>query len=280
MALIRPQGASINYWLSEPNDSIKLHITNTAGDTVRTISDKGKAGINRVWWDFSKDKVTEIKMRTKPEGGDWIPLGKDRTRNSPFTIGYSSYWVQPGTYRVNMTTGGSQFSKEIKILKDPNSEGTLDDIRKQTEFMALIHEDIDTASKMVNELEILRRQLYDLRAILEVQNDNDEVLNSLNNVDSLLTSLEGKLVQLRASGTGQDAVRWPSMLVEKLSYLAGSTAIADFAPADQYVEVYQLLKERLTTYQAEMDQIMNGAFAEFISTLRENGVEPIVRRKE
>ncbi|MEP5612759.1 MAG: hypothetical protein ABJP45_10945, partial [Cyclobacteriaceae bacterium] len=63
------------------------------------------------------------------------------------------------------------------------------------------------------------------------------------------------------------------------SYLAGSTAIADFRPADQYVEVYALLKEQLTGYQAEMDQLMNGAFAEFISTLNENGVDPVVRKE-
>ncbi|MEP1093687.1 MAG: glycosyl hydrolase [Cyclobacteriaceae bacterium] len=275
-----PPGASINYWLSEKNDSIKLNITNTAGDTVRTLTHEGKAGLNRVWWNFANDKVTEIKMRTKPEGGDWIPLGKDRTRISPFNIGYTSYWVPPGKYTVNMTVGETSFSEEINILKDPNSEGTLDDIKAQTEFMARIHGDIDTASKMVNELEILRRQLYDLRAVLKIQNDNDDVMNSLNTVDSLLTNLEGNLVQLKASGTGQDAVRWPSMLVEKLNYLAGSTAIADFPPADQYLEVHKLLKERLTNYQAEMDQIMNGAFSDFLSSLKENGIEPIVRKKE
>lgn len=273
-----PNGASINYWLSEKDDSVKLHITNVSGDTVRTIEHKGKEGINRVQWDFASDKVTEIKMRTTPEGGEWLPLGKDRTRNSPFTLGYTSYWMPPAKYTVNLVAGGAQFSEEINILKDPNSDGSLENINAQTAFMEQMHEDIDNASKMVNELEILRRQLYDLKAILKVQNDNDSIMNSLNRLDSLLTGLEGKLVQLKATGTGQDAVRWPSMLVEKLNYLAGSTAIGDFAPADQYKEVYVILKERLTRYQGEMEVIMNGVFAEFIALLEENGVDPIVRK--
>jgi hypothetical protein len=273
-------GASINYWLNEKNDSVKLHITNIAGDTVRTIKHKGKPGLNRVWWNFAGDKVTEIKMRTTPEGGDWMSLGKDRTRNSPFTLGYSSYWMPPGKYNVKMTVEGSNFSEEITILKDPNTEGSLDDITAQTEFMSQIHEDIDTASKMVNELELLRRQLYDLKAILKVQNNNESIMESLNEVDSLLTGLEGKMVQLKATGTGQDAVRWPSMLVEKLNYLAGTTAIGDFPPADQYREVYAVLKERLSSYQSEMETIMNGTFATFLDSLKANGIDPIVRKQE
>jgi photosystem II stability/assembly factor-like uncharacterized protein len=275
-----PSGASLNYWLKEKDDSVKLHITNISGDTVRTIEHKGKEGINRVYWNFACDKVTEIKMRTTPEGGEWIPLGKDRTRNSPFTLGYTSYWIAPGKYTVHLLTGDSKYSEEINILKDPNSDGSMDDIMAQTAFMKQIHEDIDNASKMVNELEILRRQLYDLRAVLKVQDDNEEVMKSISSLDSLLTGLEGKFVQLKATGTGQDAVRWPSMLVEKLNYLAGSTAIGDFSPADQYKEVYAILKERLTTYQTEMDSIMEGSFADFIGLLKENGGDPIVRKKE
>jgi photosystem II stability/assembly factor-like uncharacterized protein len=275
-----PFGAPIYYWLSEDNDEVKLHITDNAGDTVRTIEHKGKAGINKVMWDFNGTKTTEIKMRTTPEGGDWIPLDKDRTRKSPFTLGYSAYWMPPGTYNINLVAGDDQFTNEIKILKDPNSDGTIADIEEQTDFMAQLHDDIDNASKMVNELEILRRQLYDLKAILKEQNDDEEVMKALDNMDSLFTGLEGKLVQLKATGTGQDGVRWPSMLVEKMNYLAASTAISDFPPADQYVEVYDILKQRLTDYQSEMKSLMDDEFETFIALLEDNEIKPIVRKND
>ncbi len=270
-----PTGASINYWIAEKNDSIQLHITNAAGDTIRTLKHKGKAGVNRVWWNFARDNVTEVKLRTKPEGGDWVPLGKDRTR--PFPLGYTGHWVAPGTYTVNMTVGDQSFSESINILKDPNSDGTMADINAQTAFMEKLHDDIDNTAKMINEIEILRRQLYDLKAVLMVQNNNKDIMEAIGDLDKQLIELEGKMIQLKATGTGQDGVRWPSMLIEKMAYLASTTAIADFAPADQYVEVYDLLKSRLTTYQSEMETLMSGPFADLIKMLNDNGIDPIVK---
>ncbi len=271
-----PFGASINYWLKEKNDSIKIHITTTSGDTVKTINHKGQPGINRVWWNFFGKEVTKIKMRTKPEGAEWVPLGKDRTRNPPFTLGYNSYIMPPGEYSIHLEAGEDSFTETLTVVKDPSSEGSLEDIKTQTEFMKTLHDDIDETAKMVNELEILRRQLYDLRAILKVQLDKKEILESLNALDSALTGLEGKLVQLRTTGTGQDGVRWPSQLVEKMNYLALTTAIADFPPADQYKEVYVLLKERLAGYKDEMNNLLEKDLKEFLDLLRTNGVEPII----
>jgi photosystem II stability/assembly factor-like uncharacterized protein len=275
-----PFGAPITYWLAEENDSIKFHITNNVGDTIKTLKHKGKVGLNRTWWDFTCTDVTEIRMRTKPEGGAWMALGDDRTRDSPFTLGYKSYQVAPGNYNINLTVNEQLFSESLKVMKDPNSEASMTDLNVQLAFMSKIHKDIDDAAKVVNELELLRRQLYDLRAILTIQDYNKEILQQLGKVDSLLTGLEGKFVQLKATGTGQDLVRWPTMLVEKMNYLAGSTAIADFAPADQYFEVYDVLKSRLTTYQDEMKAIMDGEFAQFMTTLMDSGVNPVIRKKE
>ncbi len=64
--------------------------------------------------------------------------------------------------------------------------------------------------------------------------------------------------------------------MEKLAYLGSAVASADFAPADQHKEVYQLLKSRLTAYQKEMDQIMAGPFAEFLQLLEEKDIGAIV----
>ncbi len=275
-----PFGAPLNYWLSDKNDSVKLHITNESGDTVRTLEHKGKAGINRIWWDFNGDEINEIKMRTKPEGADWLPLGKDRTRNSPSLLGFNSHWVIPGKYDVTLVAGDQTMTESLTILKDPNSEGTMDDIIAQTELLDKLHEDMNAVVDLVNELEIIRRQLYDLRAIVKVQNENEEVLEALESLDSALITLEGKVVQLKITGTGQDQIRWPAMLFGKMQYLGATIAVADFRPADQYVEVYNVLKERLISYQDEMDNLKEGQISEFLDLLSENDIEPLVLKKQ
>ena len=47
-----PLSVSINYWLKDNDKEAKLIITNLDNDTVRTINDLGKEGINRIWWDY------------------------------------------------------------------------------------------------------------------------------------------------------------------------------------------------------------------------------------
>ena len=55
-----PSGASINYWLKDNDKEVKLIITNLDNDTVRTINDLGKEGINRIWWDYRGENTREV----------------------------------------------------------------------------------------------------------------------------------------------------------------------------------------------------------------------------
>ena len=86
-----PKGASINYWLNEDKD-VELFITNSSNDTVRTIADKGKKGINRVWWDFMGEKSDPMIMRTKPQYAEWFSIGDERIRNIPSNISIRTTW--------------------------------------------------------------------------------------------------------------------------------------------------------------------------------------------
>ncbi|MEQ9425630.1 MAG: glycosyl hydrolase [Cyclobacteriaceae bacterium] len=267
-----PFGTALNYWLNEKTDSVKIHITNAAGDTLRKIDHKGQPGINRVWWDLKTDPVEKIVMRTPPRHADWLPLSKERTRNNPALLPFGNYLVPPGDYIVNLSAGDQSFSEQIKILKDPHSEGSLEDIRKQTDLVKKIKEDVNDLSKMINEIELVRRQVYDLKAVVSAMEDKKELLESFDSMDSVLTDFENELTQLRVTGHGQDAIRWPSKLLEKYSYLGLTVGVADFAPADQYVEVYEKLKGQLSEATTEWNEMKSGSLADFQNKLRESGI--------
>lgn len=269
-----PYGASINYWLSK-EDSVKMFITEASGDTVRTLKLKGKAGINRVWWNLQNDAVDKIKMRTPPIGAPWFPMGKDGTRSANLNVGFNSYLVPPGDYTVNMTSGGESFSETIKIIKDPHSEGTEADIKTQIDLLKKVYDDVNRLTSMINRLESVRKQLGGLKATLAATQHKD-VVKEIRTLDSLFTSIEGKLIQMKITGTGQDGVRWPAKLVEKLGYLGATIATADFAPADQYQEVYNELNQAISQAKSEMDTAMEGPFADFMKMLNEKGIGAIV----
>jgi hypothetical protein len=272
-----PYGASINYWLNSDKDSVKLYITSASGDTLKTFKQKGKAGINRVWWDLQGKATKDIWMRTHPTAADWVALDKNRKRPAFISNPFRSYLATPGKYNVSMTVGDQKFSSSLTVLKDPNSEGSLADIQAQTEWLAKIQADYDQGGKMVNEVESIRRQLYDLRDVLGSKGSSmKKLVESVSKLDSTLTLVEGKLVQLKYTGTGQDDVRYPDMLLGKFGYLAGAIATADFPPADQHKAVYAELKKRLTDIQAEFDRVLKTDVAALLQLLNENKIQPIV----
>jgi len=102
------------------------------------------------------------------------------------------------------------------------------------------------------------------------------LLDAIEKLDNALVNVEGKLVQLKFTGTGQDDCRWPEMLAGKLSYLGSAVATADFPPTNQQNEVYALLKSRLNDSQTELDNLKKGELAAFTKLMQENNIGPIV----
>ena len=269
-----PYGASINYWLAAKNDSVRLVIKDKDGNVVRTLKEKGKPGINRVWWDLRGEPTQKIIFRTKPRYADWYLLDKNRTRKSrtaPFSI-----LQPPGTYTVELTAGGKTFSSKLKVLKDPHSEGTLDDITRQTDLLKQLYDEMNQIAGEINRIERIRRQLLDLKAIISTQKDKKEVVPAIDSIHQDLVNLENRMIQLEVTGTGQDDIRYPSMLAERIAYLASDVAVSDFPPTDQDVEVNTILKKQLANYTRELDQYLKGPFASFLKLLSDHNIGPVV----
>jgi photosystem II stability/assembly factor-like uncharacterized protein len=89
-----PVGSAIHYLLAAaPAGDVAIQITNAVtGDVVRDLEGTAVAGLNRVHWD----------LRANPEEED--------DEEGPV--------VEAGTYRVNLTVGGTQQSALIEVLED------------------------------------------------------------------------------------------------------------------------------------------------------------------
>ena len=273
-----PFGASMHYWLSDEKaeaskDKTILKITNAAGDTVRTLKHQGKAGLNRVWWDLKDDPTTEIVMRTKPQYAPWVKLSENRTRKS--LVPPMSHLVPPGTYQVHlMKDGAVHQTHALKVLKDPNSEGAAEDIRLQLQLLDKIKLDVEEISIEVNKAEKIRRQLKDMKSILT--EETKEISKQLSVVDSTVTELENKMIQLQHTGNGQDGIRKPGMLLEKLSYLSTAVGTADFKPADQHTAVFDKLHAEWNVLKKEWEQCLEGPVKKLVSTLRDKEVGALI----
>ena len=276
-----PFGASINYWLKESSEDeaagdedaeekeLKIVIKNDADETVRTLDVEKGTGIQRVWWDLKGELSTEIVLRTKPIYADWIELSDERTRNHP--VGRISILQPPGTYTVILQDGEDEYRQTLEVRKDPHSGGTEEDIRLQTDLLIDIRKDMTAAVEAINRIEWVRRQLEDLQSVAKgVGVEAEAIISNAGELVGTFVTLQGKLLELRATGTGQDFARWPVMLAGKLSYLAGAVSTADFRPTDQHHEVHEELKAELAEYQRELDGLLQNELPAFNEILDEN----------
>ena len=270
-----PYGASMNYWLgADGAGEVTVRVADGEGEVVRTLGGSTDPGINRVQWDLQYENRSQVRMRTTPMYADWVDLGPDRVR---IRGGGIDVMVPPGTYTVTLEVDGAERgTRSLAVLKDPNSEGTEADILAQTEMMQALSGDYDEAADAINRIEWIRRQLYDLQAVMEERDDADEVLQGVGDLDAKLIAVEEELIQLRTTGTGQDGVRYPAKVIGKLGHLANGARSADFRPTDQQREVQEVLREILRDARAELEAIIATDLAAFNRLLEGLGAGRVI----
>jgi len=139
-----------------------------------------------------------------------------------------------------------------------------------------LRDDYEVVVGMVNRLEWIRRQLYDLNRVLEDQGDAPGIIEASAELNDKLHAVEGNLIRLMTTGTGQDGVRWAPKLAEDIRYLAGAVATADFPPTDQARQVQVILNQKVTRYRAEVDELLRTDVAGFNRMLRDRNMPRVI----
>ncbi len=264
-----PEGAAINFWLkaapaadangSVKDDAVKLTISDASGKVVRTLK-AGKtaaAGVNRVWWDLRSDPSKDFKLRTPPQYAPDFALGPDGTRKFP-TAAPLSVLMPPGTYTVKLFVDGKEVPapQPLVVRKDPNSAGSEADIQAQTKLALDIRDDFNAATDLVNQVETVRADLAKQQALAADDEAGRAQKARAAELDRKIAALEAKLFNLTSTGRGQDQLRFPSQLIEKLSHLADVVSLNDFAPTDQEVEVHKMLAQQLSGIREQVRPLL------------------------
>jgi len=267
-------GASINYWLARaPQGNVRIRISTAAGKVVRTLNGTRNAGINRVWWNLEDENSTPIVIRNTPLYADWVDLGPERTRT---VAGGLSILQPPGNYVVTLEVDGRSHTQPLRVLKDPNSEGTEAEITAQVAALERIRVDHDSAAVSINRIERIRRQLGDLSVMLRDQEGVGDLLRAGDSLGRKLIGVEERLIQLRLTGTGQDGVRWPAQVSEQLRYLYQNVGTADFRPTDQQGEVHTVLKAELDAARRILEAILGTDLPAFNRMLQQRNLPTLI----
>ena len=280
-----PDGVPIQYWLAsavkgekdkatgEQKDEIEIKIEDAAGKLVRTFKGPAKAGLNRAWWDLNYDKTPEARLRTSPLGAKYIKVGVE---------GIPAPGVQRvevaapiGGYKVKLEAGGRELSQPLTILKDPGAGGSEADVRAQGDLVRDLLEEVKQCVEAINKAESARGQLAALEVRLGDKGPKD-VKDAVEALDKKLLAVEEDLLQVRVTGRGQDALRWPMKVTEQLVYLLGRAADSDFAPTASQLEVHRLLHDEAARTRKALDDLLATDLAKFNAMLAEKQLAGVV----
>ncbi len=161
------QGAVFTYYLAEePEEDISLAILDGDGNIVRTLSSvpeepyvapdhpdarpnqKSKAelsknkGMNRSSWDLTHEGPTEI-----PDA----PNDAGRLNYGPVVV--------PGDYRLRLAVGDETYEQPLKVLPDPRSDASMENLRALNTFMLAVRDRITVIAEDAIRIRTIREQL-------------------------------------------------------------------------------------------------------------------------
>ncbi|HET9984503.1 MAG TPA: hypothetical protein VFQ38_12975 [Longimicrobiales bacterium] len=280
-----PYGADLNVYLPQATskDTLRVLVLAPGGDTVRTLGQAARSGINRIWWDLRWEAPRKAKLRTAPPGRGWVPLGADGTRplvtwDLDLVGGQLGPLAAPDTYRVRVLAQGKALEERLVVLKDPHSAGSAADARAQLAASLRLRADIDTVVAMIDRLEWMRKDLHDIPARLQRRPGTDTVVAAAAALAKQALEVEGLLYDVNLTGAREDAFRAPMRLYGKLSALASDVGAssADFPPTTQQLAVLSELEATMADARTRLDTLMRGDAAAFNRLLREHELDGVI----
>jgi hypothetical protein len=243
---------------SAPSEPVRFEILDSAGKVVRTFTSPPRAGLSRATWDLRYDGPRQVALRTTPPDN---PRIWDEPRFKGQTTRPIDHWgiqqpqrtgplATPGKYSVRMTAGGQTLSQLLEILKDPGIESTDADLQASTAMQIRIRDDMNAAVDMINQIEVVRKQLEDQ---IKAQQSRKDVLQVLQDLDKKAMDVELKLLSRTDLHSDDKWYVEQYKVYMNLIWLSGVVGTgagdvaggADYRPTDASVAVLEMIEKDL-----------------------------------
>jgi len=259
-----PPGVEIFFYLKEKPDTatvVKLEILEEDGDVIRTFATNAKerrdrlevrAGSNRFVWDMRYPDA---------EGFEGLILWAASLRGP---------LAPPGTYRVRLTVGDQVQEQTFRLLKDPRSTATDEDLQAQFAFLMEVRDRVSEVHRTIKHIREIRQDLRGVIGRLPDDSTGAALRRQGRSIIQKLTRVEEALYQTK-NRAPQDPLNFPIRLNNKLAALMGVVDTGDFRPTDQAVAVKNELVAQIDGWLARYREVVERelpAFNEAVLALR------------
>jgi photosystem II stability/assembly factor-like uncharacterized protein len=266
-----PGGVIVNYYLGnhDKNDTISLSFFENDGKHIKTYSTKPD----------KNQKEETLKVKKGANSFNWNLMYPDAERVKGMILWWASLSgprALPGDYKVSLSKNGKlQNEQTFRLLKDPRSSSSMDDLQAQFDFIIEIQEKLTETHKALKNITKVKSKIKQLKSAVSDKDKYEELLAMADKISKDLTVHENNLYQTK-SKSGQDPLNFPIKLNNKLAHLNSLSATGDYRPTDQAVafknEVIALIDVELKAiyeiFYAEIDKLnkkVKSSDIEFIS---------------
>ena len=235
-----PDGAVIDYYLSEPADRVTLEIIGPDQQMVRSFSSQENhepmhpplpiaerwiekpaglektAGAHRFVWDLAWGKTAKDADEAPDDDDYSVPRGPR---------------VPPGTFQVKLTVNGETRVQSLKVTMDPRSMATAEELNQQFQVGQGIYREVLRSRQASSEVKGVQTQISNLEPNLKTQSATLRLgVTQLKSAIARILNGEGEKFGLDKAGKGIDAAL---KVVQSSDRAIPSQAIALYQESDQ-----------------------------------------------
>jgi photosystem II stability/assembly factor-like uncharacterized protein len=270
-----PQGAVFYYWLKdEPKGDITLDILDASGRVVTTLSSKAKEPTGAS--EYAEDESDGLESFLLPKKAgiqravwDLNWAGAAMIPNSRLDSGYPLVGppAVPGTYTARLTADGKTQQTTFKLLPDPRSHVTQQDLEEQLRFTLQVRDEITRLTGSVIQLKRIRRQLAERNELLADNAQASDLIKNSKDLIAKLDDLESRLHNPKAEVVYDIlAMKGGAKLYSRLAPLFDTAKTGDGAPTQGMRQVFAAQKKELDGDVAELQGLIDKDLAALNAT--------------
>ena len=254
-----PNGVIVHYYLpsfNNENDEVKLSIHSKDGELIKEFSNKS----------------SENKIQVKEGGNSFVwnmkyPGAKRLDNMVLWAADFSGAKAVPGDYIVKLSVNQTELTQNFKILKDPTSEGTIDDINAQFDFVNEINNIVDEAHNAIINIRKIKSDLSKFQSEFADNELVNDLIEMSNSITSSLDKVENELYQTK-NQSNQDPLNYGVKLTNNLGNLNSAFRASDFRPTDQDIKVKDELIKKVKIQLDEYNSIISNDIPNFNSSFK------------
>jgi photosystem II stability/assembly factor-like uncharacterized protein len=276
-----PGGAVITYYLpseikvtpeqrKKNQTPVKITISDSSGQAIRTLYGPSKAGINRVAWNLRYDGPKKLNFLPPPPDQDEEFFFDPST--GPTAL--------PGSYKVAVTVNSKTETQSVQVEADPRFPLDENALRAQLKLGLELRDEISALDETLNRLSSLHKQIASLQDIITADENPDgqvnvaykPVLDQARALDKKLTAMQSSLYNTDVQPGSQDNIHYLQRFHDRMQGLLRNVISAyGEAPNEIEIEEAATLKQELEKHLQTFNSFLNTEVAAFNKNAAEHG---------